>query len=413
MFGTREPDRWLHYVTLGVSVAVAALFLTAGLMQDDNSEAAAQAAPTISADEAGSVDGADDAADSSDSEARADSASSSAVDTTSPAPLPSAATPVALSPADTLSPALAPATPAPTEPPTTTAPDVSSPTTEVPATTAAPTTTTTQLPTIAAPVPPARRFAAEDVSSLMATAGGEDPVGTALEVLRRSGPLGVELASSPIMSERLADAFSGTQPFGTGDFAERILTAANSAIDSLAGDRATAGTGLCLIIGTGECVQVPALNHSFSALPHRARVDDVLAAFGNDASSVQIGRLADLHFTGNAWSLLREAHSAVLVAELRHSWMNAGVPLAPHTAELAGHAVFVRAYMDAARDERPETWAQMLSDGTSTGVATTWNMIVAAFVTDDDAYWNVAFLPDSSSIVELTGGRAGNARPPR
>ena len=170
--------------------------------------------------------------------------------------------------------------------------------------------------------------------------------------------------------------------------------------------------GGALVVGPDQCIQVPDLNHTFSAMPHRSRVDAVVDAYGNDAAATQIARIADLHFTGNAWAILREAHHVALTAELRHAWINAGVSLELATAETTAHLAFLRAYMDAARDERVETWKIMTGDGTGTGVATTWNMLVAAFATDDDAYWNIAFLPDSSSIVELTDGAAGSTRAP-
>ncbi|NOX29388.1 MAG: hypothetical protein GXP35_04975, partial [Actinobacteria bacterium] len=160
------------------------------------------------------------------------------------------------------------------------------------------------------------------------------------------------------------------------------------------------------------CVQVAALNHTFSALPHRPRLDAIVDAYGSDAAASRISALADLHFTGNAWSLMREAHSAVLTAELRNAWINAGIAITPNTEELTANAVFLIAYLDAARLERVETWNQLLADDAGAAIATTWNQLVAAYATTDPALWNIAFLTDATAIVELTGSTAGLARPP-
>ncbi len=271
---------------------------------------------------------------------------------------------------------------------------------------------------VTAPRPPSTRFVSGDVATLFESSWADDPTGTALEILRRSGPLAAQLSQEPLVAERLETALSGTAPFGTRDYADRIVLAMNSALDALAGDLADAGTGLCLIVGPGttdqtySCVQVADLNHTFSALPHRSRVDAMIADFGAGPSAVQMTRLADLHFTGNAWSLLREAHSMALAAELRNAWINAGVALEPATSELAASLVFLNAYLGAAQQERPDTWAQLEADEFGTAVATTWNQIVAAWVTTDAGYWNIAFLPDATPVTSITQGRAGSNRPP-
>jgi len=266
---------------------------------------------------------------------------------------------------------------------------------------------------LTAPIPPASRFVAGDVAALFATGGGDDPVGTAREILRRSGPLAAQFADDPIVIDKLGAALDGALLVGASDFANRILPAINAATDAIASEQADDGTGLCLIVGPGySCVQVAALNHTFSALPHRPRLDTIVDAYGSASAASRISDIADLHFTGNAWSLMREAHSAVLTAELRNAWINAGIAVAPNTEELTANAVFLIAYLDAARLARVETWNQLMADGVGVGIATTWNQLVAAYATTDPALWNIAFLADATSIVELTGATAGLTRPP-
>ncbi|NOX31109.1 MAG: hypothetical protein GXP35_13835, partial [Actinobacteria bacterium] len=148
-----------------------------------------------------------------------------------------------------------------------TPPSTSQPTS---ASTTAVTTTAPPAPAVTAPAPPASRFVAGDVAALFATGGGDDPVGTAREILRRSGPLATQFADDPIVIDKLTAALNGALLVGASDFANRILPAINAATDAIASEQADAGTGLCLIVGPGySCVQVAALNHTFSALPHR------------------------------------------------------------------------------------------------------------------------------------------------
>ncbi len=411
MFRTGEPDKWLHFLTFSVALIMAAALFSAGLLQRDTSDAGAQErpVPTTVAETphtSPAPSGLPDQEPVDDTPATTVAPEDGDDAVIDPVAVPTTAITV---------PAAGDAA-TPTVPPkqtTTSAAPVTSTTQAAPPATTAPAPTTTAAPLVTAdvPTPPTSRFVPGDVSSLLNSTGGQDPVGGALEILRRSGPLGQELADQPIVAERLTEALDGAQLFGARDYADRILGAVNSALDTLASERAEAGTGLCLIVGAGQCVQVPDLNHTFSAMPHRGRVDAAVDAYGNTVSAQRIGQLADLHFTGNGFSILREAHHVALTTELRHAWMKAGVSLELASAETTAHLTFLRAYLDAARDERVETWKIMLNDGTGTGVATTWNMLVAAFATDDDAYWNIAFLPDASSIVDLTGGAAGSARP--
>ena len=421
VFRTGEPDRWLHFITFGVAAIIAAALFSAAFIQRDTTNAGATEHRNAAIElniVTGDVEPAADDDGSTPQELPTMTAAPAPTSTAAPEPDQIAA-PLPPASADGSAPTTTPPTPVEAQPAGEAADDA--PATTAPTTTAAPSPTPTPTPTpttepeivtVAAPAPPSVRFVAGDVASLLNSAGGADPVAGALELLRRSGPLAAGLADEPLVAERLTDALDGAQLFGQRDYADRVLAALNSALDTLASDWAVAGTGLCLVVGPDQCIQVPDLNHTFSAMPHRSRVDAVVDAYGNDAAATQIARIADLHFTGNAWAILREAHHVALTAELRHAWINAGVSLELATAETTAHLAFLRAYMDAARDERVETWKIMTGDGTGTGVATTWNMLVAAFATDDDAYWNIAFLPDSSSIVELTDGAAGSTRAP-
>ena len=404
MRSINKPSGWPRYLTLLAALAVAGVFGASTMLRDHGLQSQAQAAeaPAISAP-----------TDTRSTNSLSPNSSAATGDVTETPPIELPQKPAAQA-ANPQTPEVAGSNQTATDaPPLPASGDQVAPPAAVVAT-----TPPAPEAVVAAPRPPSTRFVSGDVATLFESSWADDPSGTALEILRRSGPLAAQLSEEPLVAERLDAALSGTAPFGTRDYADRIVLAMNSSLDALAGDLAEAGTGLCLIVGPGttdetySCVQVADLNHTFSALPHRSRVDAMIADFGAGSSAAQMTRLADLHFTGNAWSLLREAHSTALTAELRNAWINAGVALEPSTSELAASLVFLNAYLGAAQQERPDTWAQLEADEFGTAVATTWNQIVAAWVTTDAGYWNIAFLPDATPVTNITQGRAGSNRPP-
>ncbi|MCP4959422.1 MAG: hypothetical protein GY925_09170 [Actinomycetia bacterium] len=264
------------------------------------------------------------------------------------------------------------------------------------------------------PIPPASRFVgSQRAVELLTTAGGADPTEAAIEILASSGPLGEYLATNPVTRSRLQAALDGARLVSAIDYADRITAAVNSTLDTLAADHAQAGTGLCLVVGPGPtCDQVADLNYTFSATPQRWRVDEIVDRYGSDSSAQAIGPIADLHFTGNMWNLVREAHNVSITAELRNAWIVAGAEISPSTTQLTANLVFLSAYVDAARAQWPDTWTRLIDDGVDTHFASTWNRIVDAYATTDSAFWNVAFLHDTSAVQEFTGGAAGIRRAP-
>lgn len=255
------------------------------------------------------------------------------------------------------------------------------------------------------PTPPAERFTpAVEVVELLEAAGGDDATATALEILSLSGPLGAYLATEPLMASRLHATLDGARIVSSRDYADRIAGAVNSTLDTLAADHAQAGTGLCLVVGPGPaCEQVADLNHTFSAMPHRPALDELFSQFGSQATVTALTPLADLHFTGNFWNLLREAHNTAITAELKNAWALAGADVYPDTEEITASLAFLSTYLKAARDDRPDTWDRLVADGVGAQVGNTWSRLADAFVLTDSALWNIAFLHDDSAVRQLCG----------
>ncbi|MEZ5281906.1 MAG: hypothetical protein R2770_15715 [Acidimicrobiales bacterium] len=289
-------------------------------------------------------------------------------------------------------------------------PDAPQPETQetAPSTSQAPTTTSSPVevsdePSI--PTPPAERFTPTvEVVALLEGAGGDDATATALEILSLSGPLGAYLAIEPLMASRLHATLDGARIVSSRDYADRIAGAVNSTLDSLAADHAQAGTGLCLVVGPGPaCEQVADLNHTFSAMPHRPALDELFSQFGSQATVTALTPLADLHFTGNFWNLLREAHNTAITAELKNAWALAGADVYPDTEYITANMAFLSTYLMAARDERPDTWDRLAADGVGVQVGNTWSRLADAFVLTDSALWNIAYLHDDSAVRQLCG----------
>ncbi len=311
--------------------------------------------------------------------------------------------------------AVAPPTTSPgsasTTPPSTTTTPI--PTTTVPL----PTTTTTAPSLPPVPAPPSSRFVADSgTTALIATAGGQDPVATALTVLDQSGPLGRALAADPRVRTRLESVLAGKFISGPNDFTRRILQGVGAALSDIASDEADVPTGLCLVTGASGtdyiCSQVPDLSHSFSSQLVNGQARNQVSAYIDPTSQAHFDTLVDLATSGSYWGVLRDTHSVGLTTELRNAWIRAGSDIVVNEDEAAVQLTVMRFYLQAARDLYPQTWELLRNDGGSmSGTALAWNTVVNSWYTNSDQVWNLAFADGTDVISQFTGGAAGASAP--